>query len=427
MANHRFNIDRSEVHPVARRGPRAILPLATVLLGWILQSGVAQAQPPGRGGFDPSSFLTRLDTNGNGVLDPDEQQGRMRSFIERLQSSDPSIQVGKPIPLAKIGEAFQKMRSSGGDRGRRGRGRGRGRGDDGDNDRREWWKGQQAANEAMQPELLVPGFGEDTLADLLPLLGFGPGGDMVATDVTDSDREEAAKWMERTDRNKDGFLVKDEIPSYFTGNPMDFDRNRDGRLTKEELSIRFAFRREAQEEAKRAEARSQQKKNDSASVEPPDVYGGRKSYRRTSGRSTPEGLPGYFLDKDADKNLQVTLAEFASPMTEADLVEFMDADFNRDGIITANEAIRKVEKGGASQLISGAKPVAKPAVGGKADEKYLKYAKRLIDRYDKDEDGELTASEWSKMLMSPADADANRDARISVNEYALWMQSRDKK
>ena len=31
------------------------------------------------------------------------------------------------------------------------------------------------------------------------------------------------------------------------------------------------------------------------------------------------------------------------------------------------------------------------------------------------------------MLMSPAAADTNRDGRITINEYALWMQSRQKK
>ena len=30
------------------------------------------------GGFGPEMFLQRLDTNGNGMLDPDEAQGRAR-------------------------------------------------------------------------------------------------------------------------------------------------------------------------------------------------------------------------------------------------------------------------------------------------------------------------------------------------------------
>ena len=57
----------------------------------------------------------------------------------------------------------------------------------------------------------------------------------------------------------------------------------------------------------------------------------------------------------------------------------------------------------------------------------VSYAKRIVDRYDKNKDGKLTASEWKTMLMSPAAADADRDGTITINEYALWMQSRSKK
>ena len=69
------------------------------------------------------------------------------------------------------------------------------------------------------------------------------------------------------------------------------------------------------------------------------------------------------------------------------------------------------------------------AVGasGPIDDKYIKVGQRIIERYDKNNDKMLTASEWEKMLMSPADADANRDGRITIDEYALWMQSRERK
>ena len=63
-----------------------------------------------RGGFDPSSFLSRLDANGNGVLDPSEQQGPAQFLIGRMAQSDPSIKAGQPIPLKKITDGFQKMR-----------------------------------------------------------------------------------------------------------------------------------------------------------------------------------------------------------------------------------------------------------------------------------------------------------------------------
>ena len=70
---------------------------------------------------------------------------------------------------------------------------------------------------------------------------------------------------------------------------------------------------------------------------------------------------------------------------------------------------------------------AAAAPSGPIEEKYAKLGQRIIGKYDQDNDNALDASEWEKMLMSPADADDNRDGRVTVEEYALWMQSRDRK
>ena len=109
-------------------------------------------------------------------------------------------------------------------------------------------------------------------------------------------------------------------------------------------------------------------------------------------------------------------------------------------MITADEALKKVEQGSVSQLAAAysGKPSSSvastttssaPAAnsGGKADDKYVKLGQRIIDRYDKNKDGQLTASEWGKMLMSPAAADGDRNGKITVQEYASWMQSRQKR
>jgi len=63
------------------------------------------------------------------------------------------------------------------------------------------------------------------------------------------------------------------------------------------------------------------------------------------------------------------------------------------------------------------------------------HALKVIDQYDKNRDGHLTASEWGEMssahrgspiLRTSRDvetADGNRDGKITVQEYASWMQS----
>lgn len=71
------------------------------------------------------------------------------------------------------------------------------------------------------------------------------------------------------------------------------------------------------------------------------------------------------------------------------------------------------------------KSLANQSVDG-ASEKSIGYAKRIVSRHDRDSDGVLSKAEWSQMLSSPGESDANSDGEITVLEYAKWMQSRQK-
>ncbi len=384
----------------------------------------------GRGGFDPSEMLKRLDANGNGVLDPEEQQGPAQFIIGRMQQSDPSIKPGQPISLKKISEGFEKMRAE-----REGR-------DPGQGGPRP---GGSAADEALMPELLVPGFGIEEPPT--PLLGFGATAEMLSVVVTDEDKREAAERMRRYDRNRDGFLTKDELSSRFSGNPMDFDRNRDGKLSESELAVRYARRREGEEEARAVRSDPRRSRTDQKPSEPPDIFNGRKSYRVVeSARKLPEGLPRFFTDRDANGDGQVTMAEYASEWNESVIAEYFRSDLNGDGIITTGEAMRALEMGdtpsGATSLVgattsstsdsstSSSSPSGSSTTDGasaKADAKLIAYAKRIISRYDKNKDEQLTPAEWENMLLSPAKADANGNGRVTVDEYANWMAARSAK
>ncbi|MGI9472936.1 MAG: hypothetical protein ACR2NZ_15455, partial [Rubripirellula sp.] len=59
-----------------------------------------------------------------------------------------------------------------------------------------------------------------------------------------------------------------------------------------------------------------------------------------------------------------------------------------------------------------------------SESKYLRYAERIIDRYDKNSDGALVEEEWKAMLMTPVDADADNDGRITTEEYGAFMENR---
>ncbi|NNE01096.1 MAG: EF-hand domain-containing protein [Pirellulaceae bacterium] len=385
----------------------------------------------GGGGFDPSGFLSRLDANGNGILDPDEQQGPAQFLISRMQQSDPSIKPGQPISIKKVTESFNKMREQ----------------RDSGNDPRGSRGGGSAADDALEVELLVPGFGIES--EPIPLMGFGPAAELLTVVVTEADKKEAAERMRRYDRNRDGFLTKDEVSSSrFAGNPMDFDRNKDGKLSEVELASRYARRREG-EEAAQAERRRDTRRDDRRQeVKEVDVYNGRKSYRMTAEKKSVEGVPGFFTDKDANGDGQVTMSEFTTEWSDQLVAEFFKSDLNSDGTITVAEALKAVENGvsvsvtaagssgssssgtdskSTSSTMASTTSKSAPATGGKPDQKLVTYAERIIGRYDKNKDGALVASEWESMLMNPAPADANRDGRITIEEYALYLQSRSRK
>ncbi len=373
-----------------------------------------------RGSFDPSSFLTRLDANGNGILDPEEQQGPAQFLISRMQQGGMKIEPGKPISLKTLTKGFedmQKSRESGGGNSSRGN------------------------QEPEVPELLVPGFGIPVEEMPTPPLGFGAAAEMLATPVAPEDLREAEERMRRYDENKDGFLTKNEV-SRFSGSPMDFDRNRDGKLSVSELAVRYARRRET-EESSRDERKDRRDRGGNETVAIPDVYDGRKSYRATPG-GTAEGLPGWFTDKDKDQDGQVSMAEYAGQWNDDVVTEFFNFDLSADGVITEAECLRAVNDGAQSRVASassaspssGSTSTSSPAPDssrpattsvGQVDDKTLKYAEKIISRYDANKDGSITATEWKDMLIDPSPADANRDGRVSTMEYAQWMQQRSKR
>ncbi|MEP1646280.1 EF-hand domain-containing protein, partial [Rhodopirellula bahusiensis] len=379
-------------------------------------------------GFDPSSMLTRLDRNGNGTLDPDEQEGPAGFLIQRLAASDSSIKVGSPIPLSKFSSAFDKMRKD------------REGGDSRDDDRRR----SSRDTDDMELEMLVPGFGLEVEPVLVP--GFGPAAEMMTTPTTEEDRKSARETLVRYDRNKDGQLGKDELSSRFWGNPMDFDRNADGKLSEMELATRQAVRRGNEED--RRDERRDDRRRDEDEREPVEVdFGGRKSYR-VQGPGMAEGMPSFYAQRDLNRDGQVSMNEYTSDWTPDRIEEYYRWDQNQDGVITQTEVRQGVNDGavatdapsgrsapGSSSTAaskssgsSAGRSSGSPASGGPPPtEKELKYAATIIGRYDDNKDGALTATEWKSMLLSPAGADFNGDGRVTIQEYAQQMANRSKR
>lgn len=389
----------------------------------------------GRGGFDPSGFLSRMDRDGDGNLGPDEQGGPIGSMLQRLESIDPQIKPGTSIPIERITKAFEQMRSgrSGSDRG-----------DDSDSDRfsrdsrSSSGRGDDDNSSLLTP--LVPGFGMDMPVALVP--GFGPAAEMPLLPLVEEDRRQAREVLDRYDRNKDGHIDLEETKQgRFWGTPMDFDRNSDGKLSAEELTTRHAVRRTREQNERSDRNRDDKARDPDKEREPVKVdFNGRQSYRVYAAAS-PEGLPQFFSDRDLNSDGQISMSEYTSDWTESRVLEFYAWDQNKDGVIMTSEVQAGVNRGlVASDAPTGTAPKSAAsstgmtadsnatATGDQPSDKMIAYARKIIQRYDQNNDGILIPSEWAKMLISPEGADADGDGRITVMEYAgFWEAKRTKK
>ncbi|MFZ5830776.1 MAG: hypothetical protein ACOY3P_11845 [Planctomycetota bacterium] len=207
----------------------------------------------------------------------------------------------------------------------------------------------QLATQAM-PGALVPGFG--VTENLPPVPGFGtPSPETtaaaqgvsgttappVASVSADSAiqkrvREVADYVLKKYDGNHNKRLERDEWKGL--RDPQDFDRNRDNTLTSSEIAayaVAYVEREQRAREAKEARKRREQEE------EEPRFW--RVS---TPVERLPEGLPDWFVEKDANLDGQVCMAEHTTTWSESAVADFFRYDLNRDGMITPAECLKAV-------------------------------------------------------------------------------------
>lgn len=381
----------------------------------------------GGGGFDPSGFLNRLDSNGNGSIDPDEMQGPAKFFLDRMARSNPKIDLSKPIPLKTITDEFQRMR-------------GGGPSDDSSSD-----------NDSSDPEraALVMGFGRES--ELEPIPGFGADADFFSVKVLEEDIKESAERMRRYDRNGDGSLDEDELArGRWSGNPMQYDRNGDKKLSVNELSVRYAQRRlsrndeESNDRSQESRSRysggwggSRRDEGRDESESKKSLWEDRASYRitpRVGKDADVKGLPNWFVSADANGDGQVVMREFASNWDESVLDDFFGFDRNKDGVITTEEVLRATEdgvlRGGAGTSRSSDRSSTTTSVSsgveGSAfsrdglpsdDERWVSWCEKKLVKMDANSNGAISINEWEASLGDFNEIDSDQDGNISLLEY----------
>jgi hypothetical protein len=65
--------------------------------------------PGGGGGMPgPADFLRRLDANDNGMIDPEEAQGRAQFFLERIARDIPNLDFSRPVPIGRLASMMER-------------------------------------------------------------------------------------------------------------------------------------------------------------------------------------------------------------------------------------------------------------------------------------------------------------------------------
>ena len=425
-----------------------------ILFSGILGTEMLCAQPAG----GPLGFLQRLDANGNGMLEPDEQ-GRARPFIERIARDVGGIDMNRPIRLSTLGEKIQQMQGGQGDSSRGSSSRGsssRGSSSRGSSGPKDMQGNPLPAEAAL--DSLVPGF--DVVEDVIPVPGFGAKAEYLNVPVKEEDFTEAEQTIKRYDRNRNGILEADEIRNgRWRDDPSKQDRNGDGKLTRSELAVRYSLRRtsEAQRQAQSSGSSggnsggSQDRSADSRSSGGSSRFGGGSS--RSSGGSSRFGgggssgadrmaqFAGSIMERyDANKSGVIEKSEYKNFRTDPSA-----ADTNKDGKITKDELSKwmtsRFSQGGgrggdSSSSRGGSGGSSQDADGGGGGADYVgsgSYRFKLPQEglpeglpgwyvtSDKNSDGQIAMSEFTgkwdaKTLAEYYAYDVNRDGVITPGE-----------
>ena len=166
--------------------------------------------------YGQAEWISRLDENRNGYIEPNEISDRARPYFERFAREN-GISLSRPNSIGRLESAARRYFERRSERDR----------DDDD----------------IQPQsgTKIKGFGIEKDSPLPA--GFGVAD--LKYPYSLEDVEEAERTFERYDRNDDGFLDRSEAERarWTDSNPYDDDLNRDGLLSRMELIQRYAKRR----------------------------------------------------------------------------------------------------------------------------------------------------------------------------------------
>ena len=319
--------------------------------------------------FDVAKYLKGQDKNNDGVLAPEEIDGRRtKKFLEQM--GIPTEKTSKVEDLVKGYNNRIATKSA--------------------EKRKEFQDRLRTIPEfgAKKESFGVSQFGTEDKAQGLQSFDDTATG-MKASDFEPEMLKKADKLLGTFDRDKNGFLDGDEISrlSWKSPPPETSDLNRDGRLSKMELAKRFTTG-----EGTTRKTRS-----------PAEVD---ELRRKLSGASSGESSKGDSRSQRGDYDSRDRNRELRDRGRGYRDRESRDRDRVRD----RRNAKQETPKPNSGSAVAKAKANAQSAQG------YAKYVDRSFKKYDSNSDGKLDKKELSASSLLKKAKDSNGDGFISRQE-----------
>jgi Ca2+-binding EF-hand superfamily protein len=198
----------------------------------------------------------------------------------------------------------------------------------------------------------------------------------------------AEDFIKRLDKNKDGYLTKDEVQMFprLANNFERFDLDRDGRLDKKEVERLLTEMRKLL---------------------------GQGAGTPPKGAMVDQIVANILERMDTNKDGKISRAEARGPIAEA----FDQIDTNKDGFLDKSELRRFAERRAAAGLGGGPGRLGQAA--NRPD----------FDAFDKNADGRLTREELQGTPFADKfdEIDTNKDGKIDRKEFEAYLKKRDEK
>lgn len=300
-----------------------------------------------RGGFDMTAIIKGWDKNGNGTVEPNELEGRSKSFAEGM-ARRAGLDISQPIPVDKLISASQMPRDGGSSSdssnsnssGNSSSGSSSDRSDsDRDRDRerekeRERDRERSSSSSSKTPAPAVPGFG--VVATAPKAAGF----DVplsVDTTIPLEKRydtrviEYVDKMLRDYDKNRDGFVDNIEWKEgRWSTPPEESDTNKDNKLSRAELCERIARRFGLQNATPGASSSGGSSPSSSSSAAPSSGGGEYAKFK--------DYAASLIKQHDRNKNGVLEKDEWTDLKSE-----HRAADANSDSVITVDELALKLQ------------------------------------------------------------------------------------